>query len=79
MNASCQQENGKFETDCFQILSPDKSQLCNVMLLVDWLQVNVFLKFEHTKEWHSFYVYMTTSVSAYDIIQITLNDYNSRY
>ena len=42
MNASCQQENGKFETDCFQILSPDIIQLCNIMLLVDWLQVNVF-------------------------------------
>ena len=39
----------------------------------------VFLQFEHTKEWHSFHVYMTTSVSAYDIIQITLNDYSSRY
>ena len=34
------------------------------MLLVDWLQVNVFLPFEHAKEWHSFHVYMTTSVSA---------------
>ena len=33
--------NGKFETDCFQILSRDILQLCNVMLLVDWLQVNV--------------------------------------
>ena len=68
-----------FETDCFQILSPDILQLCNVMLLVDWLQVNVFLQFENTKEWHSFHVYMATSVSAYDIIQITLNDYSSRY
>ena len=43
MNASCQQENGKFETDCFQVLSPDIFKLRNVMLLVDWLQVNVFL------------------------------------
>ena len=68
-----------FETDCFQILSPDILQLCNVMLLVDWLQVNVFLQFENTKEWHFFHVYMATSVSAYDIIQITLNDYSSRY
>ena len=42
MNASCQQENGKFETDCFQVLSRDILQLCNVMLLVDWLPVNVF-------------------------------------
>ena len=42
MNASCQQKNWKFETDCFQILSPDILQLCNVMLLVDWLQVNFF-------------------------------------
>ena len=63
----------------FQILSPDILQLCNVMLQVDWLQVNVFLQFEHTREWHSFHVYMTTSVSAYDIIQITLNDNSSRY
>ena len=64
----------------FQILSPDILQLCNVMLLVDWLQVNVFfLQFEHIKEWHFFHVYMTTSVSAYDIIQITLNDYSNRY
>ena len=39
----------EFETDCFQIFSPDILQLCNVMLLVDWLQVNVFLQFEHTK------------------------------
>ena len=62
-----------------QILSPDILQLCNVMLLVDWLQVNVFLQFEHTKEWHSFHVYMITSMSAYDTIQITSNDYRSRY
>ena len=68
-----------FETDCFQILSPDILQLCNVMLLVDWLQVNVFLLFEHTKELHCFHVYMITSVSAYDKFKITLNDYSSRY
>ena len=35
-------ENWKFEKDCFQILSPDIIQLCNVMLLVDWLQENDF-------------------------------------
>ena len=46
------------------------------MLVVDWLQVNVFLQFEHTKELHSFHVYMTTSVSAYDIIQILLNNFS---
>ena len=62
-----------------QIPSRDILQLRNVMLLVDWLQAHVFLQFEHTKEWHSFHVYMTTSVSAYDIIQIALNDYSSRY
>ena len=44
------------------------------MLLEDWLQVIDFLQFENTKEWHSFHVYMTTSVSAYDTIQITLKD-----
>ena len=71
--------NRKFETDCFQILSPDILQLCNVMLLVDWLQENDFLQFEHTKEWHFSHVYLTTSVSTYDIIHITLNDYSSRY
>ena len=32
-------ENWKFETDCFQILYPDKLQLCNVMLLVDCLGI----------------------------------------
>ena len=64
-------ENWKFETDCFPILSPDILQLCNAMLLVDWLQENDFLQqFEHTKEWHFSHVYMTTSVSAYDIIHI---------
>ena len=43
------------------------------MLLVDWLQENdFFLQFEHTKEWHFSHVYMTTSVSAYDIIHITM-------
>ena len=47
-------ENWKFETDCFQILSPDILQLCNVMLLVDWLQENDFLLFEHTKQWYFF-------------------------
>ena len=57
----------------------DILQLCNVMLLVDWLQESDFLLFEHTKEWHSFHVYMTTSVSAYDKFKITLNDYSSRY
>ena len=57
----------------------DKFQLCNVMLLVDWLQLSDFLLFEHTKEWISFHVYMTTSVSAYDKIKSTLNDYSSRY
>ena len=67
------------ETDCFQILSPDVLQLCNVMLLVDWLQVNDFFTGEHTKEWHCFHVFMTTSVSAYDKFKITLNDNNSRY
>ena len=47
------------------------------MLLVDWLQENdFFLQFEHTKEWHFSHVYMTTSVSAYDIIHITMNDYS---
>ena len=35
-------EKWKFETDCFQILPPDILQLCNVMLLVDWLQENDF-------------------------------------
>ena len=54
----------------------DILQLCNVMLLVDWLQESDFLLFEHTKEWHSFHVYMTTSVSAYDKFKITLNDYS---
>ena len=54
-------------------------QLCNVMLLVDWLQLSDILLFEHTKEWHSVHVYMTTSVSAYDKFKITLNDYSSRY
>ena len=49
MNASCQQENWKFETDCFQILSPDILQLCNVMLLVDWLQVNFFTVWTHQR------------------------------
>ena len=47
------------------------------MSLVDWLQENEVLQFEHTKEWHFFscvHVY-----TAYDIIQITLNDYSSRY
>ena len=68
-----------FEIDCFQILSPDILQLCNVMLLVDWLQVNGFLLFEHTKEWLCFLVYMITSVSAYDKFKITLNGYSSRY
>ena len=43
-------ENLQFETDCFEILSPDILQICNVML--DWLQENDFLQFEHTKEWH---------------------------
>ena len=72
-------ENWKFETGCFQILFPDIIQLCNVMLLVDWLQENDFLQFEHTKEWYFSHVYMTTPVSAYDINYITLNDYSSRY
>ena len=49
------------------------------MLLVDWLQENDFLQFENTKERHFYHVYMTTSVFAYDIIEITLNDYSSRY
>ena len=40
------------------------------MLLVDWLQESDFLLFEHTKEWHSFHVYMTTSVSAYEKFKI---------
>ena len=35
-------ENLKFETDCCQILTPDILQLCNVTLLVDWLQENDF-------------------------------------
>ena len=39
----------------------------------------IFLQFEHTKEWQFFHIYMTTSVSAYDIIQIALNYYSSRY
>ena len=60
-------------------LSPDILQLCNVMLLVDWLQENDFLQFEHTKVWHCSHVYITTSVSVYDIIHITFNDYSSRY
>ena len=55
----------------------DILQLCNVMLLVDWLQLSDLLLFEHTKDWHSFHVYMT--VSAYDKFKITLNDYSSRY
>ena len=54
-------------------------RLCNVMLLVDWPQENDFFQFEHTKKWHFSIVYMTTSVSAYDIIHITLNDYSSSY
>ena len=55
MNASCQQENGKFETDCFQILSPDILQLCNVMLLVDWLQVKVSCLHDYisVRLWHN--------------------------
>ena len=48
------------------------------MLLVDWQQDD-FLQFENTKDWHFFHVYMTTSVSTYDIIQITLNEHSSRY
>ena len=39
----------------------------------------IFLQFEHTKEWYFSHVYMTTSVSAYDIIHITLNDYSGKY
>ena len=45
------------------------------MLLVDWLQENDFLQFEQQKN-GIFHVYMTTSLSAYDIIQITLNDFS---
>ena len=72
-------ENWKFETDCFQILFPDISQLCNVMLLVDWLQENDFFTVWTHKSMAFFHVYMTTSVSVYDIIQSTLNDDSSRY
>ena len=74
MHASCQQR-----TESWKQTSPDILHLCNVMLLIDWLQENDFLQFEHIKEWHFFHVYMTTSVSAYDMIKITLNDYSSRY
>ena len=44
------------------------------MLLVDWLQENDFFYSLNKQKNGIFYVYMTTSVSACDIIQITLND-----
>ena len=47
------------------------------MLLVDWLQENDFLQFEHTKEWHFFSC--LHDYTANDIIQIALNNYSSRY
>ena len=66
MNASSQQRTESLKQIAFRI-SPDILQLCNIMLLVDWLQENDYLQCEHTKEWHFFHVYMTKSVSAYDI------------
>ena len=73
-----QAKNRKFETDCFQFLSPDILQLCYVMLLADWQQKMTFYSL-NTENNGIFHVYMTTSVSADDIIQIKLNDYSSRY
>ena len=48
----------------------DILQLCNVMLLVDWLQLSDFLLFEHTKEWHSILHWMTI---AADISFVTFS------
>ena len=73
-------ENWKFETNCPQILSLDILQLCNVMLLVDGYKKMFFYFIVWTqKRMTFFHVYMTTSVSAHDTIQITLNDYSSSY
>ena len=43
------------------------------MLLLDWLQDNVFIVCTHMKM-AFFHVYMTTTVSVFDIFQIILND-----
>ena len=71
-------ENRKFATDCFQILYLDILQLCNVMLLENTLQENDFFIVCTHKRMAVFHVYMTTSVSAYDIIQITFVTQNGR-
>ena len=58
-------ENWKFETDCIQILSSDILQLCNLMLLLDWLQEIDFYRLNSQKNG---IVFMVTELHQYPLM-----------
>ena len=80
MNVSCQQRAESLKQIAFRSYPRTYLlQLYNIMLLVDWLVENEFLHSLNTQKNGIFSCLHDYISSPYDIIQITLNDYSSRY